>query len=171
MRRETLESAKGIELLVLDVDGVLTDGGLYYGAEGEALKRFHVHDGAGIKAVLDAGIKVAVISSRKTPAVDIRMRELGVSDVLQGIDNKLEALNALAGRLGIELEAVACLGDDIADVPMMRSVGLAIAVVDARRQAKESAHHTTSERGGHGAVREVCELLLVARQGESAACT
>ena len=163
MEQQTLERAKNVELLVLDVDGVLTDGSLYYGPDGEAIKRFHVHDGAGIKAVLQAGIKVAVISSRQASAVDNRMSELGVSDILQGIRDKLEALNDLADRLGIELSAVACVGDDVADVPMMRSVGLAIAVVDARQQARDSAHYSTSAKGGYGAVREVCDLLLVAR--------
>ena len=158
-----MERAKKVELLVLDVDGVLTDGSLYYGPDGEAIKRFHVHDGAGIKAVLQAGIKVAVISSRQASAVDNRMSELGVADVLQGSRDKLEALNGLVGRLGIELSAVACVGDDVADVPMMRSVGLAIAVVDAQQQARESAHYSTSAKGGYGAVREVCDLLLVAR--------
>ena len=164
MEPDTLRRAERIELLVLDVDGVLTDGSLYYGSDGEGLKRFHVHDGAGIKAVLEAGIKVAVISSRHARAVDARMKELGVSDVLQGTADKLEALAELAGRLGIELSSVACVGDDVADVPMMRSVGLAIAVMDAQQQATEAAHYSTSTRGGHGAVREVCELLLVARQ-------
>ena len=163
MEQGTLERAKEIELLVLDVDGVLTDGGLYYGPDGEAFKRFHVHDGAGIKALLEAGIRVAVISSRQAPAVDHRMKELGVSEVLQGIADKLQALNGLVERLGLELGAVACVGDDVADVPMMRNVGLAVAVADARQQTKEAAHHSTSARGGHGAVREVCDLLLVAR--------
>ena len=160
---QALERAKNTELLILDVDGVLTDGSLYYGPDGEVIKRFHVHDGAGIKAVLEAGIKVAVISSRRTPAVDKRMHELGVSHVLQGVGDKLQALNELGERLGIELNAVACVGDDVSDVPMMRSVGLAVAVADARQQAKESAHYSTAARGGHGAVREVCDLLLVAR--------
>ena len=160
---ETLKRAKGIKLLVLDVDGVLTDGGLYYGTDGEMLKKFHVHDGAGIKAVLGTGIQVAVISSRQTPTVDIRMEELGVSNVLQGVQDKLESLNSLVKRLGIKLDAVACIGDDVADIPMLRCVGLAIAVANARQQVKESAHSLTSAKGGSGAVREVCDLLLVAR--------
>ena len=163
MDRQTLERAKNIELLVLDVDGVLTDGSLYYGPDGEVLKRFHVHDGAGIKALLEAGVRVAVISSRQAPAVGCRMEELGVSDVLEGTADKFQALKGLVERLGIELGAVACVGDDIADVPMMRCVGLAVAVVDARQETVEAAHYSTSARGGHGAVREVCDLLLVAR--------
>ena len=150
-------------MLVLDVDGVLTDGALYYGAGGESLQRFHVHDGAGIKAVMEAGIAVAVISSRTTPAVTARMRELGVENVIQGAVDKFEALTSLAGQLGIGLDEVACIGDDMADVPMMRPSGLAVAVADARRPAIEVAHHRTSAKGGHGAVREVCEMLLLTR--------
>ena len=163
MEHDTLERARRIELLVLDVDGVLTDGGLYYGAGGESLQRFHVHDGAGIKAVLAAGIAVAVISARRTPAVDKRMNELGVADILQGTVNKLEALTEIALRMGIELSAVACVGDDLADVPMMSRVGLAVAVADAQKPAVQAAHYRTSAKGGRGAVREVCELLLLAR--------
>ena len=162
MTPDTLERARNIRLLVLDVDGVLTDGGLYYGAGGESLQRFHVHDGAGIKAVMAAGIAVAVISARSTPAVTARMKELGVESVIQGEENKLEALAGLAGQMGIGLDAVACIGDDTADVPMMRRAGLAIAVADARGPALEVAHYQTAARGGHGAVREACDMLLLA---------
>lgn len=160
--------ARRIRLLVLDVDGVLTDGGLYYGAGGESLQRFHVHDGAGIKAVMAAGIAVAIISARRTPAVTARMRELGVDTVIQGEADKLRALTGIAERMGIGLEAVACVGDDTADAPMMRQAGLAIAVADAQAAAVEAAHYRTTAPGGHGAVREACDLLLAAC-GESSA--
>ena len=163
MTPDTLQRARRIRLLVLDVDGVLTDGGLYYGAGGESLQRFHVHDGAGIKAVMAAGIAVAVISARRTPAVTARMNELGVADVIQGEENKIEALRSLAGKMGIELDAVACIGDDTTDVPLMRQAGLAIAVADARGPAVEVSHYQTSAAGGHGAVREACDMLLLAR--------
>ncbi len=163
MTPDTLERARAIELLVLDVDGVLTDGGLYYGNGGESLQRFHVHDGAGIKAVMAAGVRVAVISARRTAAVTARMKELGVADVLQGTVDKATALTELAGRLGIEMDEVACVGDDLADVPMMNRAGLAIAVADARGPAVDAAHYRTAARGGHGAVREVCDMLLLAR--------
>ena len=159
----TMDRARGIELLVLDVDGVLTDGGLYFGADGEALKRFHVHDGAGIKAVMKAGIQVAVISARETPAVTARMHELGVQEVFQGSNDKLETLTELMSRLEIESAKIACVGDDLADVSMMEVVGLAIAVQNARPQALDTAHYRTSAKGGDGAVREVCDLLLAAR--------
>lgn len=163
MAPDTLERARKIRLLILDVDGVLTDGGLYYGAGGESLQRFHVHDGAGIKAVMAAGITVAVISARRTPAVTARMNELGVAAVIQGEENKLEALRGLAEQMSIELDAVACIGDDTTDVPMMRQAGLAISVADARAPAVEVSHYQTSARGGHGAVREACDMLLLAR--------
>ena len=163
MTPDTLERARNIRLLVLDVDGVLTDGGLYYGAGGESLQRFHVHDGAGIKAVMAAGIAVAVISARRTTAVTTRMRELGVEAVFQGEENKLEALTGLAENMGIDLKTVACIGDDTTDVPMMRQAGLAIAVADARTPAVEVSHYQTCARGGHGAVREACDMLLLAR--------
>ena len=162
MTPDTLERARRIRLLVLDVDGVLTDGGLYYGAGGESLQRFHVHDGAGIKAVMAAGIEVAVISARRTQAVTARMKELGVETVVQGEENKLEAVTEIAERMDIGLDAVACVGDDTTDVPMMRRAGLAIAVADARGPAVEAAHYRTSARGGHGAVREACDMLLLA---------
>ena len=163
MTPDTLKRARKVRLLVIDVDGVLTDGGLYYGAGGESLQRFHVHDGAGIKAVMEAGIAVAVISARSTPAVTARMQELGVETVLQGAGDKLQALAGLAGEMGIELDAVACIGDDATDVAMMREVGLAIAVADARDPAVEAARYQTSAGGGHGAVREACDMLLMAR--------
>ena len=163
MTPDTLERARGIRLLVLDVDGVLTDGSLYYGPAGEALKRFHVHDGAGIKAVMAAGIAVAVISARRSAAVSARMNELGVKTVIQGEENKLEALAGLVEKMDIGLDDVACIGDDTADVSMMRRAGLAIAVADAREPAAEVAHYQTSARGGHGAVREACDMLLLAR--------
>ena len=163
MAPDTMARARRVRLLVLDVDGVLTDGGLYYGAGGESLQRFHVHDGAGIKAVMAAGIEVAVISARSTPAVTARMKELGVETVIQGEENKLEELTGLAGQMGIGLDAVACIGDDTTDVPMMRRAGLAIAVADAREPALDAAHFQTAARGGHGAVREACDMLLLAR--------
>ena len=117
---------KNIRLLALDVDGVLTDGSLYYGQNGELMKKFNVHDGAGIKAVCDAGIEVAIISSRETKIVTNRMNELGVKNILQGIEDKLSALNSLAKKMDIDLNAVAYVGDDIADLKVLEKVGLAI---------------------------------------------
>ncbi len=149
-----------IRLLVLDVDGVLTDGRLYYGPNGETLKVFHVHDGHGIRALHEAGIAVAVISGRSSRAVQRRCRELGIRHVLQGIEDKLAAFESLIRRLGVPPEACACVGDDVVDVPLMRAVGLAYAVPNAHPAARRVAHRTTRLPGGRGAVREVCDSLL-----------
>ncbi len=161
VRRPTPLAA--IRLLGLDVDGVLTDGRLRYGPAGETEKLFHAHDGPGIKAVLAAGIKVAVISGRQSAAVERRCAELGISEVQQAIADKAAAGRSLAARLGIELRDCACMGDDSVDVPLMKIVGLAIAVADAHRDARRAAHRRTRLSGGAGAVREVCGGLLAAR--------
>ena len=151
--------ARSIRLLILDVDGVLTDGRLYYGARGELLKAFHVRDGHGIKALRAAGIEVAVLSGRRSAAVRHRCRELGIRHVIQGADDKLAAFARLTSRLDVEPRECACIGDDVPDLPLMQAVGLACAVADAHPAALRAAHYTTSLRGGCGAVREVCDLL------------
>ena len=152
-----------IRLLVLDVDGVLTDGRLHYGPDGERDKVFHVRDGFGIRALAAAGVTIAVISGRETPAVARRCAELGIREVLQGVEDKAAALALLLARLQLEPRACACVGDDTPDVPMMRRVGLAIAVADAHADARRAAHRRTRLGGGAGAVREVCDMLLAAR--------
>lgn len=152
-----------VRLLVLDVDGVLTDGRLYYGARGETLKVFHVLDGHGLREVQRAGIAVAVISGRDSPAVGRRCRDLGIRHVFQGVADKLAVLGRLCARLGIALHECAAVGDDTPDVPVLRAVGLAFAVPGAHATARRAAHRVTRARGGHGAVREVCDLLLAAR--------
>jgi 3-deoxy-D-manno-octulosonate 8-phosphate phosphatase (KDO 8-P phosphatase) len=149
-----------IRMLVLDVDGVMTDGRLHFGPRGEALKLFHVRDGLGIKQVAHAGIEVAVISGRKSKMVDVRCRELGVAHVFQGAKDKLAVLEKLCARLKIEPSACACVGDDLPDIPLMRTVALAFAVADAHPEARHAAHLITKLPGGHGAVREVCDYLL-----------
>lgn len=152
-----------IRMLVLDVDGVLTDGRLYFGPRGEALKLFHVRDGLGIQQVKKAGIEVAVISGRKSKMVDIRCRELGVEHVFQGAKDKVPVLEKLCARLKIEPAQCACIGDDLPDIPVMRKVALAFAVADAHIEARHAAHVITKLPGGHGAVREVCDYLLAHR--------
>lgn len=156
-------SASAIRLLVLDVDGTLTDGRLYFGLNGEALKVFHVRDGHGIKLLEQAGVQVAVISGRKSRMVARRCRELGVRHVIQGAQDKVKALTQLRTRLKLEAAECACVGDDSVDVPMMKAVKLAFAVADAHKDAIRAAHVVTSQPGGHGAVREVCDYLLAAR--------
>ncbi len=161
----TKRNAAAIRMLVLDVDGVLTDGRLHFGPRGEALKLFHVRDGLGIQQIAAAGIEVAVISGRKSKMVDVRCRELGVEHVYQGAKDKLAELERLCGRLKIPLSACACIGDDVPDVPVMRKVALAFAVADAHPEARHVAHLITKLPGGHGAVREVCDYLLAHGHG------
>jgi 3-deoxy-D-manno-octulosonate 8-phosphate phosphatase (KDO 8-P phosphatase) len=156
-------TAAAVRLLILDVDGVLTDGRLYFGARGEALKVFDVRDGAGIVAVRRAGVEVAVISGRRAPMVTARCRELGVRHVRQGVADKLAALAHLCARLRLTPTSCACVGDDLADVPLMRAVALSFAVADAHPSARSAADFVTRARGGRGAVREVCDRLLSAR--------
>jgi 3-deoxy-D-manno-octulosonate 8-phosphate phosphatase (KDO 8-P phosphatase) len=155
-----------IRLLVLDVDGVLTDGRLHYGPEGEQHKVFHVRDGSGIKALQAAGVTVAVISGRNSQAVARRCADLGITEVAQGIDDKAAAFEALRARLGVAAADCACIGDDTPDVPLMNRVGLAIAVADAHADARAVADRRTRLPGGQGAVREACDWLLAARRPE-----
>ena len=159
-----LPALRRVRLLVLDVDGVLTDGRLYYGARGESLKVFNVKDGHGIKQVAAAGITVAIISGRKSAVVTRRARELGIRHVAQGVSDKLAALNKLAKSQSVPLEHCACVGDDTPDAPMLHAAGLAIAVADAHPDARAVADLLTTHRGGYGAVREVCDWLIDARR-------
>jgi len=154
----------GIALLVLDVAGVLTDGRLYYGPRGEVLKVFDVKDGFGIKQLMRAGVAVAIISGRRSPAVTRRARELGIRHVFQGAHDKLAAFERLRRRLKLQAYQCACVGDDVPDVPIMRVAGLAFAVADAHPAAIQAAHMATPSSGGRGAVRDICDLLIAARQ-------
>ena len=149
-----------IRLLVLDVDGVLTDGRLYFGADGEALKAFHVRDGHGIKALLQAGVTVAVVSGRSSPAVARRCAELGIRDLEQGCGDKAAAFNRLIAKLGVTAAESACLVDDTPDLGLMAAVGHAFAVADAHPEVRARAQRVTQSVGGAGAVREVCDWLL-----------
>ncbi len=155
--------AADIALVVLDVDGVLTDGRLWFGPDGESLKAFDVRDGHGIKGLVAAGIGVAVISGRRSAAVTARMRELGVSDVAQGVSDKARALAELLKRNAIDSRRVACLVDDTPDLGLMRAVGLPAAVADAHPDVLAAASHVTRATGGRGAVREFCDWLLAAK--------
>ncbi len=156
--------ASRIRLLVLDVDGVLTDGGLLYGPAGEETKRFHVHDGLALVAARKAGLQVAILSSRASAAVTRRMTELGVSEVHQGVADKATALDALRERLGMRPAEVAMMGDDLPDLPAMARAGLALAPANAAAEVKRTAHWVGRRRGGEGAVREAVEMLLKARR-------
>lgn len=157
------QRAASIRLLVLDVDGVLTDGSLTYGPEGESTKTFHVRDGLGIRLLGHEGIDVAVLSARKSPALLARCRDLWIPHVLAGRDDKLRALRELLEATGIAAERVAHVGDDILDLPVMRHVGLGIAVRDAHPLVLAEAAWITDLPGGRGAVREIADGLLDAR--------
>lgn len=152
-----------IRLLVLDVDGVLTDGRLYFGPRGEALKVFNVHDGFGLLQLQRAGLAVAVISSRRSPMLVVRCRELGVRHVHQGVTDKLGVFARLCARLGLTPAECACVGDDVPDLPLMRAAALSFAVADAHREVRRAADVVTRAPGGRGAVREVCDYLLALR--------
>lgn len=153
-----------VRLLVLDVDGVLTDGRLFYGPKGELLKAFHVRDGHGIKQVAAAGVTVAIISGRKSAAVLRRAKELGIRHVTQGANDKLAALRKLAKARGVSLEECLCVGDDTPDAPVLAAAGVGIAVADAHEDALAVADRVTTRAGGQGAVREVCDWLMAARK-------
>ena len=152
-----------VSLLVLDVDGVLTDGRIYYGPKGEALQSFHVRDGHGIRQVLAAGITVMVISGRKSPGARRRCRELGIKHIYQGVNAKLECLLRYCRQQKIALAQVAAIGDDSPDAPLLAAVGHPFAVADAHADAKRAANRRTRARGGEAAVREVCDWLLKSR--------
>jgi 3-deoxy-D-manno-octulosonate 8-phosphate phosphatase (KDO 8-P phosphatase) len=148
---------------VLDVDGVLTDGRLYFGPRGETLKVFHARDGHGLKLLLGSGVKVAAISGRRSAAVSARMRELGIREVVQGCSDKVAAFARLCAKLKLEARHCACLVDDTVDLPLMAAVGFAGAVADAHPVTIAAAHWVAKLPGGQGAVRELCDALLVAR--------
>lgn len=164
MDRNTLsQAAAEIRLLVLDVDGVLTDGRLYYDGNGGETKSFHVRDGYGLKALQRAGMQIAIISGRHSKAVETRMAELGIELVFLGIKDKLKILRNLIEKLGIEAKNTACVGDDVPDLEILDEAGLSIAVADAHSEVIANADWQTEMKGGHGAVREVCDLLISAR--------
>jgi 3-deoxy-D-manno-octulosonate 8-phosphate phosphatase (KDO 8-P phosphatase) len=152
--------AKDIKLLILDVDGVLTDGSIILDNEGNEFKAFHVRDGHGLKMLAKAGIRVAIITGRQSTVVDRRARELGIAEVYQKCYNKTAAYEHLLQKWGLSSAEVAYIGDDIVDISLLMKVGLPVAVADATQEAKALALLITTQRGGRGAVREVCELLL-----------
>jgi 3-deoxy-D-manno-octulosonate 8-phosphate phosphatase (KDO 8-P phosphatase) len=163
LRPGLLERARDIRLLTLDVDGVMTDGSLYFTATGESLKSFNIKDGLGIKQALAAGITVAVITGRDSPMVAQRCAALGIEHIYQGREDKLAALDQLLAVTRIELRQLAHVGDDLPDLPVMRRARLGIAVADAHPFVAHHAHWLTACRGGRGAVREVTDLLLFAQ--------
>jgi 3-deoxy-D-manno-octulosonate 8-phosphate phosphatase (KDO 8-P phosphatase) len=159
---ELLLKAQGIRIVFFDVDGVMTDGGLYFSEHGESLKRFHVLDGQGLKLLQQAGITPAVITGRDSAPLRLRLKALGITQVRFGTEDKLPAAHAMLQGLGLDWSQAAAMGDDWPDLPVMQRVAFACAPAQAHAQAKALADHVTTARGGDGAVRELCDLLLVA---------
>jgi len=160
---ELSEIAKEVQLLLLDVDGVLTDGSIILDNEGNEFKAFNVRDGHGIKMLMMRGIKVAIITGRYSQVVERRARELGITEVYQRCHIKSVAFDDIIEKLGIKEREAAYMGDDIVDIPLFRKVGLPIAVCDAAEEIKAFSVMVTKNRGGKGAVREVCDFLLKAK--------
>lgn len=159
-KKQIAQIAKNIKLLILDVDGVLTDGSIILDDNGNEIKSFHVRDGHGLKMLQKAGIQIAIITGRHSKVVERRAHELGITEIYQRCHIKTVAYDDLLEKFGIEDKETAYVGDDIVDIPIFKRVGLSIAVADAVDEAKREALFVTNNRGGRGAVREVCELIL-----------
>lgn len=163
------ERAKQVRLMVFDVDGVLTDGRLRYGDEGEVMKAFHVLDGHGIKLLQQSGVNTAIISARQSPIVARRAADLGIGIVLQGIHDKRSAFEALLTKTDLSAQACGFMGDDVIDLPVMTRVVFAASVPNGHAEVRERAHYVAQARGGEGAVREVCDFILRAQGNYAAA--
>jgi 3-deoxy-D-manno-octulosonate 8-phosphate phosphatase (KDO 8-P phosphatase) len=161
--QDVLEKAAQIKLVVFDVDGVLTDGGLFFGDDGQEYKAFYSRDGLGMKLLQQTGVEIGVITARNSLVVEHRMRNLGIENVYQGKMNKLDAFHHLLAKLNVSAKQTAYAGDDVVDLPVMKEAGLAIAVQDAHPFVKQHAHWITQHGGGRGAARDVCELIMQAQ--------
>jgi 3-deoxy-D-manno-octulosonate 8-phosphate phosphatase (KDO 8-P phosphatase) len=163
-RRKTSRTPwRRMRALIMDVDGVLTDGGLYYTENGDELKRFDVRDGQGLVLLRQAGILTAIVTGKRTTLVARRADELGIAEVHQGVSDKGATVTALLARHGVALADACYVGDDINDLPALRLVGIAVAVADAVAIVRRTAHYVTRAPGGRGAIREVCDLILATR--------
>jgi 3-deoxy-D-manno-octulosonate 8-phosphate phosphatase (KDO 8-P phosphatase) len=169
-RRDWRERAKAIRLLLLDVDGVLTDGRITYDGSGREWKSFDIRDGQGIRLLQQAGLEVGILSGRRSAAVRTRAKELGLRLLRQKVTDKAKALEEIMVQKNYKREQICYVGDDLVDLPVFPRVGLAIAAADSIGEVKASAHYITRNPGGRGAVREVCDLILKA-QGKWAAVT
>jgi 3-deoxy-D-manno-octulosonate 8-phosphate phosphatase (KDO 8-P phosphatase) len=157
------ERIKPLRLVAFDVDGVLTDGGLYLSDSGEEFKRFNSLDGHGLKMLKASGVDLAIITGRTSRCVEQRARNLGISRLYQGVEDKLAVMQSLLAELKLAPEAAAFMGDDVVDLPVMRRVGLAISVPAAPQVVRDHAHYVSRREAGYGAVREVCEMILGAQ--------
>lgn len=158
-----MERAGNIRVAAFDVDGILTDGRLYYTDGGEEIKAFNVQDGHGIKMLRESGVAVAIITSRTSRVVENRARDLGIEFLFQGVANKLRTMNDLLQRLNIDMQAASYMGDDVIDLPVLRRCGLAASVPEAPAIVRKHAHYVTRVPGGRGAVREFTELVMQAQ--------
>ena len=154
------EKAAGIKLLILDVDGVLTDGSITYDELGRETKSFNTKDGLGLKMVMAGGIEVAIVTSRESNALVHRANDLGIKELHQGVSEKMSVVKKITEKKGLRKSQVCCIGDDLPDMAMFREAGLAIAVADAAKEVRDAADLVTKNNGGSGAVREACEWLL-----------
>ncbi|KLU17537.1 MULTISPECIES: 3-deoxy-manno-octulosonate-8-phosphatase KdsC [Proteus] len=161
--QQIIKKAEKIQLLICDVDGVMSDGLIYMGNNGEELKAFNVRDGYGIRCLLTSGIEVAIITGRQSKLLEDRAKTLGITYLYQGQHNKLLAYQQLLDTLNLEPEQTAYIGDDLIDLPVMEKVGLSVAVADAHPLLTPRANYVTRIAGGRGAVRELCDLILLAQ--------
>lgn len=161
--KEILERAKKIKLVVFDVDGVLTDGSLFYGDNGEEYKAFYAKDGLGMKLLMRTGVQIGIITARSSNLVKHRMNSLGIEHLYQGRLDKLNAFDDLIKKLNLSYEQTAFVGDDVVDLPVMNKVGLSVTVKDAHPLVIDNAHWQTPLNGGRGAARNVCELIMQAQ--------
>ena len=161
--QDILEKAKNIELVIFDIDGVMTDGGLFFDNNGGEYKAFNSLDGHGLRMLLECGVQAAVITGRKSELVKHRMNDLGITLLYQGYRDKTPAFEALLKEVNIKKEQIAYVGDDVIDLPIMSQLDFAIAVQNAHPFVKQHSHWITERSGGHGAVRDVCELILEAK--------
>ena len=155
--------AKLIRLVAFDVDGVMTDGGLYFSDSGEEFKRFNSLDGHGLKMLKGSGVEIAIITGRTSRCVEARAKNLGIEHVYQGVERKLDAMVDLLNKLKLSRDAAAYMGDDVVDLCVMRHVGLSICVPESPQIVRENSGYVTQRAGGHGAVREACELIMAAQ--------
>jgi len=160
---DALARARRVRLVIFDVDGVLTDGKLWYGPGGEELKAFHAFDGHGVRLLELGGLRTALISGRESQAVAERARELGIEHVIQGADDKQSAFRSLLRRVGLKRQASAYMGDDLVDMPVLTRCGFACTPHEAPEEVRRCAHYVASAPAGHGAAREVCEFILEAQ--------
>ena len=163
MNADILDRAGQIKLMIFDVDGVLTDGSLHFGPDGEAIKTFNVLDGHGIKLLMQAGVETAIISARQSPIVTRRAADLGIPYVQQGVENKLAAFERLLAQTGVSAGTCGYIGDDIIDLPILARAGFACSVPNGHAEVRSRVHYVTQANGGRGAAREVCDLILRAR--------